>query len=102
MTRGGVRVNPNLHFTLVFFLFNQVMEMYQPTALVLQCGADSLAGDRLGTKTLILHPHACVCVCVCVYLYPHIYIPIYSSGTNCIYIYMCSAAQTRVKGALCA
>ena len=25
----------------------KVMEVYQPTALVLQCGADSLAGDRL-------------------------------------------------------
>lgn len=24
------------------------MEMYQPSAVILQCGADSLSGDRLG------------------------------------------------------
>ncbi len=61
-----------------------VMEWYQPGAVVLQCGADSLAGDRLGCFNLSLHGHAqcveymrsfgvpvlllggvCVCVCVC-------------------------------------
>ena len=29
-----------------------VMEFYQPTAIVLQCGADSLANDRLGCFNL--------------------------------------------------
>lgn len=30
------------------------MEIYQPNAVVLQCGADSLAGDRLGCFNLSL------------------------------------------------
>lgn len=32
----------------------KVMEMYQPSAIVLQCGADSLSGDRLGCFNLTL------------------------------------------------
>jgi len=32
--------------------------MYRPTAVVLQCGADSLAGDRLGCFNLSLKGHA--------------------------------------------
>lgn len=34
------------------------MEMYRPTAVVLQCGADSLTGDRLGCFNLTLQGHA--------------------------------------------
>jgi len=30
----------------------QVMEFYQPSAVVLQCGADSLGCDRLGVFNL--------------------------------------------------
>lgn len=30
------------------------METYQPSAIVLQCGADSLSGDRLGCFNLTL------------------------------------------------
>lgn len=37
---------------------DKVMEMYRPTAVVLQCGADSLTGDRLGCFNLTLHGHA--------------------------------------------
>ena len=33
------------------------MEMYQPSAVVLQCGADSLSGDRLGCFNLTLKGH---------------------------------------------
>ena len=33
---------------------NKVMETYQPNAIVLQCGADSLTGDRLGCFNLTL------------------------------------------------
>uniref|UniRef100_J3L1E9 Histone deacetylase n=1 Tax=Oryza brachyantha TaxID=4533 RepID=J3L1E9_ORYBR len=36
----------------------RVMEVFQPEAVVLQCGADSLAGDRLGDLSLTLHGHA--------------------------------------------
>lgn len=32
----------------------KVMEMYQPSAVVLQCGADSLSGDRLGCFNLTI------------------------------------------------
>ena len=34
------------------------MEVYQPTALVLQCGSDSLSGDRLGCFNLSVRGHA--------------------------------------------
>ena len=33
---------------------SKVMETYQPSAVVLQCGADSLSGDRLGCFNLTL------------------------------------------------
>lgn len=35
-----------------------VMEYYQPTAVVLQCGGDSLSGDRLGCFNLSMRGHA--------------------------------------------
>ncbi len=34
------------------------MEWYRPGAVVLQCGADSLSGDRLGCFNLSLEGHA--------------------------------------------
>eukprot|EP01038_Epipyxis_sp_PR26KG_P013312 gene13312-17834_t len=39
-------------------VIGKVMEMYRPTAIVLQCGADSLTGDRLGCFNLTLLGHA--------------------------------------------
>lgn len=33
---------------------DKIMEMYRPEAVVLQCGADSVAGDRLGCFNLSL------------------------------------------------
>ncbi|XP_061521516.1 probable histone deacetylase 1-B isoform X3 [Phycodurus eques] len=36
----------------------KVMEMYQPSAVALQCGADSLSGDRLGCFNLTIKGHA--------------------------------------------
>jgi len=36
----------------------KVVETYQPSAIVLQCGADSLSGDRLGCFNLTLRGHA--------------------------------------------
>ena len=32
--------------------------MYQPSAIVLQCGADSLSGDKLGCLNLTMQGHA--------------------------------------------
>ena len=33
-------------------VINQVMESYRPGAIVLQCGTDSLSGDKLGCLNL--------------------------------------------------
>ncbi|KAL3997759.1 Histone deacetylase 1 [Acanthocheilonema viteae] len=38
-------------------IMEQVMLSYQPSAIVLQCGADSLVGDRLGCFNLTLKGH---------------------------------------------
>lgn len=34
------------------------MDVYRPTAIVVQCGGDSLAGDRLGCFNLSIQGHA--------------------------------------------
>lgn len=34
------------------------MEFYRPSAIVLQCGGDSLSGDRIGTLNLSMRGHA--------------------------------------------
>ncbi|XP_077220334.1 histone deacetylase 6-like [Tasmannia lanceolata] len=39
-------------------VIQKVMEVYQPDAVVLQCGADSLSGDRLGCFNLSVRGHA--------------------------------------------
>ncbi|GAB2240797.1 hypothetical protein Droror1_Dr00021315 [Drosera rotundifolia] len=39
-------------------IIKKVMEVYQPEAVVLQCGADSLTGDRLGCFNLSVKGHA--------------------------------------------
>ena len=36
----------------------KIMAVYRPSAVVLQCGADSLAGDKLGGFNLTMHGHA--------------------------------------------
>uniref|UniRef100_A0A183C1X2 histone deacetylase n=1 Tax=Globodera pallida TaxID=36090 RepID=A0A183C1X2_GLOPA len=38
-------------------IMRKVMELFQPSAVVLQCGADSLNGDRLGPFNLTLKGH---------------------------------------------
>lgn len=39
-------------------VLNKVLEVYRPSAVVLQCGADSLAGDKLGGFNLTMQGHA--------------------------------------------
>jgi len=39
-------------------VIQQVMESYDPAAVVLQCGTDSLAGDKLGCLNLSMRGHA--------------------------------------------
>src|SRR5688500_15294461 len=38
-------------------IIGKVMESYKPGAIVLQCGADSLTGDRLGCFNLTVRGH---------------------------------------------
>lgn len=38
-------------------VIEKVMESFQPTAIVLQCGTDSLTGDRLGSFNLTVAGH---------------------------------------------
>ncbi|CAJ2646957.1 unnamed protein product [Trifolium pratense] len=42
----------------LYSIISKVVETYQPGAIVLQCGADSLAGDRLGCFNLSIDGHA--------------------------------------------
>ena len=45
-------------------VIGRTVDVYRPGAIVLQCGADSLAGDRLGSFNLTLKGHAeCVRIC---------------------------------------
>ncbi|KLT40983.1 hypothetical protein CC85DRAFT_286912 [Cutaneotrichosporon oleaginosum] len=39
-------------------VMKRIIEWYQPGAIVLQCGSDSLAGDRLGSFNLSMRGHA--------------------------------------------
>ncbi|KAI5474993.1 hypothetical protein MNV49_002116 [Pseudohyphozyma bogoriensis] len=39
-------------------VISSIMEHYRPSAVVLQCGGDSLSGDRLGTFNLSMRGHA--------------------------------------------
>ncbi|CDJ43918.1 histone deacetylase, putative, partial [Eimeria tenella] len=39
-------------------VMDQIMEVYRPEAVVFQCGADSVAGDRLGCFNLSLEGHS--------------------------------------------
>ncbi|KAI0074784.1 histone deacetylase RPD3 [Panus rudis PR-1116 ss-1] len=39
-------------------VISKVIEVYQPSAIVLQCGADSLAGDKLGCFNVTMQGHA--------------------------------------------
>lgn len=45
-------VDDQSFMTIFDALMTQVMERFQPGAVVLQCGADSLAGDKLGSFNL--------------------------------------------------
>ncbi|RZF35358.1 hypothetical protein LSTR_LSTR016756 [Laodelphax striatellus] len=41
-------------------IISKVMETFQPSAVVLQCGADSLTGDRLGCFNLTVRGELCL------------------------------------------
>ena len=39
-------------------MIDKILEVFRPSAIVLQCGADSLSGDKLGGLNLTMHGHA--------------------------------------------
>jgi acetoin utilization deacetylase AcuC-like enzyme len=43
-------------------VIQQVMESYNPSAIVLQCGTDSLSGDKLGCLNLSMRGAACLLI----------------------------------------
>jgi histone deacetylase 1/2 len=51
-------INDESFVDLFKFVLREIMEVFQPGAIVLQCGADSLAGDRIGCFNLSLKGHA--------------------------------------------
>ena len=51
-------INDETYQRIFVPVMQKVMEVYQPTALVLQCGSDSLSGDRLGCFNLSVRGHA--------------------------------------------
>jgi len=51
-------INDESYQSIFVPVMRKVMELYQPTALVLQCGSDSLSGDRLGCFNLSVRGHA--------------------------------------------
>jgi len=46
------------HRILFSQVIDKILAVFQPSAIVLQCGADSLAGDRLGCLNLTMQGHA--------------------------------------------
>ncbi|CAF0705580.1 unnamed protein product [Brachionus calyciflorus] len=50
-------IDDEVYQTIFEPVMTKVMEIYRPNAIVLQCGADSLTGDRLGCFNLTLKGH---------------------------------------------
>lgn len=50
-------IDDQSYFQVFKPVISHVMQFYRPTAIVLQCGADSLAGDRLGCFSLSTRGH---------------------------------------------
>jgi len=50
-------INDATYQSIFVPVMSKVMESYRPTALVLQCGSDSLSGDRLGCFNLSVRGH---------------------------------------------
>src|SRR5579862_431149 len=51
-------INDDSYASLFQPIISSIMQFYNPSAIVLQCGADSLAGDRLGVFILSSKGHA--------------------------------------------
>lgn len=51
-------INDKAYKSIFEPVIEQVMEQFKPTAVVLQCGSDSITGDRLGCFNLTVRGHA--------------------------------------------
>jgi histone deacetylase 3 len=51
-------IDDDSYYSVFSATMDAVMEFYRPTAIVLQCGADSLGCDRLGVFNLSIEGHA--------------------------------------------
>ena len=80
-------------YTSVFrYALHRVANAFKPSAIVLQCGADSLAGDRVGTFNLSSVAHA-----TCVLLVKHLNLPLLvlgGGGYNVENVAKCWAYET--------
>lgn len=57
-------IDDNTYTMLFKNIITTAFEWYRPEAILLQCGADSLTGDRLGTFNLTISGHAeCIRIC---------------------------------------
>lgn len=54
----GSGIDDRSYFALFQSVIDRVFLVYRPTAVVLQCGADSLCGDRLGCFNLTVKGHS--------------------------------------------
>jgi acetoin utilization deacetylase AcuC-like enzyme len=53
-------------------VIQEVMESYDPSAIVLQCGTDSLSGDKLGCLNLSMRGTVFIlCPCYAAYHWSH-------------------------------
>jgi len=64
-------IDDNTHKSIFEPVMRRIMEQYQPGAIFLQCGADSLVGDRC----------VCVHVCVCVNMWHRVHMKKLSVST---------------------
>lgn len=51
-------INDESYADIFNFTIQHIMDWFRPSAVVLQCGADSLAGDKLGCFNLSMQGHA--------------------------------------------
>ena len=54
MLPGAMLTVPSLGLQVI----DKIIEVFRPSAIVLQCGADSLSGDKLGCLNLTMQGHA--------------------------------------------
>lgn len=57
-------IDDDMYFGIFKSVITEVVQFYRPTAIVLQCGADSLGCDRLGVFNLSIRGHGRCVRCV--------------------------------------